>query len=333
MAFSRFSIRKFDSSGIDCVVSFSYVNVIHRHGRDLPVFASTPSASHGSPRPKICLRTLAKLFMIAMHWHNSGSVRRPPGFIEPCLPTNGHSVPTGPRWAYEIKHDGFRFICRRELDRVRVFSRRGHDWTDRVPRIAEALTALKAYSVTLRRRGPVVRLICSEQRSVGRDRVRQSCTRSICSSSMAATCAPPVLASSYLNTLKTRTVPRSIRRMKVALRRQPSSAQSGPQTTTPTITATHKWSGRQDRLPVPASILTSEELAVRAAFVAAGITTPWSADNVLPPVPSLSVVRKYPRFLAIIVLLALICAGIVFLGFVVSAAASMNSRGAPNLTA
>jgi hypothetical protein len=33
VAFSRFSIRKFDSSGIDCLVSFSYVNVIHRHGR------------------------------------------------------------------------------------------------------------------------------------------------------------------------------------------------------------------------------------------------------------------------------------------------------------
>jgi bifunctional non-homologous end joining protein LigD len=44
--------------------------------------------------------------------------------------------------AHEIKHDGFRFICRRDGDRVRVFSRRGHDWTDRVPRIAEALAAL-----------------------------------------------------------------------------------------------------------------------------------------------------------------------------------------------
>ena len=51
------------------------------------------------------------------------------------------TVPTGAGWAYEIKHDGFRFICSREGDRVRVFSRRGHDWTDRVPRIAEALAA------------------------------------------------------------------------------------------------------------------------------------------------------------------------------------------------
>jgi hypothetical protein len=74
-----------------------------------------------------------------MHWHNSGPVHRPPGLFEPCLPANGHTVPTGPQWAYEIKHDGFRFVCRRELGRERVFSRLRHDWTDRVPRIAEAL--------------------------------------------------------------------------------------------------------------------------------------------------------------------------------------------------
>jgi bifunctional non-homologous end joining protein LigD len=60
-----------------------------------------------------------------MSWHNSGLVRRPPGFIEPCLPTLARTVPIGPQWAYELKHDGFRFICRRDGDRVRVFSRRG----------------------------------------------------------------------------------------------------------------------------------------------------------------------------------------------------------------
>ena len=55
--------------------------------------------------------------------------RRPAGFIGPCRP--------GRNGANEIKHDGFRFICRRDGDRVRVFSRRGYDWTDRVPAIAE----------------------------------------------------------------------------------------------------------------------------------------------------------------------------------------------------
>ena len=57
----------------------------------------------------------------------------PPGFIEPCLPTGSRTAPTGPQWAYEIKHDGFRFICHRDGERVRVFSRTGHEWGAQLP--------------------------------------------------------------------------------------------------------------------------------------------------------------------------------------------------------
>src|SRR5262245_18948660 len=39
------------------------------------------------------------------------SVHHRPGLIEPCLPTNGRALPAEPHWAYEIKHDRFRFIC------------------------------------------------------------------------------------------------------------------------------------------------------------------------------------------------------------------------------
>jgi bifunctional non-homologous end joining protein LigD len=66
-----------------------------------------------------------------------------------CLPTNGRAVPTGTQWAYEIKHDGLRFLCWRAGDRVRVFSRQGNDWTDWVPLIAEALQALPVKSVII----------------------------------------------------------------------------------------------------------------------------------------------------------------------------------------
>jgi bifunctional non-homologous end joining protein LigD len=90
-----------------------------------------------------------------MRWHNPGPVRRPPGFIEPCLPTSSHTVPTGPQWVFEVKHDGFRFICWRAGDRARVFSRRGHDWTDRVPRIVEALLRLPVQSIVIDGEGVV----------------------------------------------------------------------------------------------------------------------------------------------------------------------------------
>jgi len=92
-----------------------------------------------------------------MLWRSRSSTPRqyPPGFIEPCLPTNAQAVPVGAQWAYEIKHDGFRFICRRDGERVRVYSRNGRDWTDRVPLIAEAIAGLRVKSVTLDGEGVV----------------------------------------------------------------------------------------------------------------------------------------------------------------------------------
>jgi len=84
-----------------------------------------------------------------MLWRSISPARRPPGFVQPCLPTLADSAPSGLQWAFEIKHDGFRFICRRDRDSLRVFSRRGHDWTERVPAIARALALLPVASVTI----------------------------------------------------------------------------------------------------------------------------------------------------------------------------------------
>jgi bifunctional non-homologous end joining protein LigD len=80
----------------------------------------------------------------------------PIGFIEPCLPTPSRTLPDGGRWAFELKHDGFRFIARRDGDRVRVFSRNARDWTDKVPLIVEAMLALPVTSATIDGEGVVV---------------------------------------------------------------------------------------------------------------------------------------------------------------------------------
>jgi bifunctional non-homologous end joining protein LigD len=108
-----------------------------------------------------------------MLWRSLAPVRRPRGFIEPCLPTLGQTVPTGPQWAYEIKHDGFRFICRREGDHVRVFSRRGNDYTDRVARIAKALASLRVKSVTIDGEG----VVCGRDGVTNFDQLRASVSR------------------------------------------------------------------------------------------------------------------------------------------------------------
>jgi bifunctional non-homologous end joining protein LigD len=63
-------------------------------------------------------------------------------FIEPCLPTISQTVPSGSEWAYQIKHDGFRFLAVRQGKRVRIYSRGGHDWSKQLPTITKALHAL-----------------------------------------------------------------------------------------------------------------------------------------------------------------------------------------------
>jgi bifunctional non-homologous end joining protein LigD len=50
----------------------------------------------------------------------------------------------------------FRFIARRDGERVRVFSRNAKDWTDKVPLIVEAMRALPVKSATLDGEGVVV---------------------------------------------------------------------------------------------------------------------------------------------------------------------------------
>jgi bifunctional non-homologous end joining protein LigD len=74
-----------------------------------------------------------------MLWRSSALKRHPPGFTEPCIPTRTSKSPVGPKWVHEIKHDGYRLIARKRDGRVRLFNRRGYDWTDRYPLIREAL--------------------------------------------------------------------------------------------------------------------------------------------------------------------------------------------------
>jgi len=52
----------------------------------------------------------------------------------------------GSTWLHEIKHDGYRMMVRKDGRGVRVFTRRGHDWTDRFPAIVGAACQLKPKS-------------------------------------------------------------------------------------------------------------------------------------------------------------------------------------------
>ena len=77
--------------------------------------------------------------------------------IEPCLPTDATRVPVGAQWLHEIKHDGYRLLVRRVGDKVRIYTRRGADWTQRFPAIVQTALRLRAQSIYLDGEGVVCR--------------------------------------------------------------------------------------------------------------------------------------------------------------------------------
>jgi ATP-dependent DNA ligase len=76
-------------------------------------------------------------------------VVRADGFVDPCIPSRAPKPPSGPDWVHEVKHDGYRLIVRRDGPTVRLFTRRGYDWTGRYPAIASAAAKIRAQSFTL----------------------------------------------------------------------------------------------------------------------------------------------------------------------------------------
>jgi bifunctional non-homologous end joining protein LigD len=62
---------------------------------------------------------------------------------QPCLPTRGAEVPSGPDFIHEVKYDGYRLLVERDDDRVRLFSRNGTEWTKRYLWIVEAARKIR----------------------------------------------------------------------------------------------------------------------------------------------------------------------------------------------
>ena len=70
-------------------------------------------------------------------------------FIEPQLASPVDEPPAGKHWVHEIKHDGYRSQVVIERGQVRVFSRNGHDWSDRYPSIVRAAASLRCKSAII----------------------------------------------------------------------------------------------------------------------------------------------------------------------------------------
>jgi bifunctional non-homologous end joining protein LigD len=70
-------------------------------------------------------------------------------FIQPCSPVTARSVPAGDDWVHEVKFDGYRVQAHKMGSRVVLYSRNGHDFTERFPSIAQQLHELPAKAAVL----------------------------------------------------------------------------------------------------------------------------------------------------------------------------------------
>jgi bifunctional non-homologous end joining protein LigD len=65
-----------------------------------------------------------------------------PAMLEPELATLVSEAPEGDEWVHELKFDGYRLVAVLEQGNVRLLTRHGNDWTERMPALARALGRL-----------------------------------------------------------------------------------------------------------------------------------------------------------------------------------------------
>lgn len=83
------------------------------------------------------------------HTRKPGQAEVLPDFVKPQLATLVDRLPADGEWLAELKYDGYRVLARVEGGAVQLWSRNRHDWTARMPTLAEALSALDVESAWL----------------------------------------------------------------------------------------------------------------------------------------------------------------------------------------
>jgi bifunctional non-homologous end joining protein LigD len=72
-----------------------------------------------------------------------------PGFVPPALATVVDKVPSGTRWIHEIKFDGYRVQLHIANEDIKVYTRRGNDWTKRFKKVADDAYLINARSAII----------------------------------------------------------------------------------------------------------------------------------------------------------------------------------------
>jgi bifunctional non-homologous end joining protein LigD len=72
-----------------------------------------------------------------------GAVKAPmPSTLAPQLATLAAGVPSRGEWLYEIKFDGYRILTRFDNGKPALLTRRGHDWSSKMPQLVRELKTI-----------------------------------------------------------------------------------------------------------------------------------------------------------------------------------------------
>ena len=74
-------------------------------------------------------------------------INAPASFIHPCQPIVASEPPSGPGWAHELKHDGYRLQIHVRDGRVRLYTMNGADWSKRYPLIVQDAARIKGSAI------------------------------------------------------------------------------------------------------------------------------------------------------------------------------------------
>jgi bifunctional non-homologous end joining protein LigD len=66
-----------------------------------------------------------------------------PAFVRPLSPSAAVRPPKGDDWLHEPKWDGFRFQVIKDGGDIRLYSRHGAEYTDRLPGMVEAFAKFR----------------------------------------------------------------------------------------------------------------------------------------------------------------------------------------------
>ncbi len=101
-------------------------------------------------QPGATAPALEKTVALAGGQPTAGAVRGAiPAAQAPQLCDTATAPPDGDGWISEIKFDGYRLLARIADGRVRLITRNGHDWADRLPSVAKAFAQLELDSAVL----------------------------------------------------------------------------------------------------------------------------------------------------------------------------------------